>query len=64
MELKLIVFIILVFDAIAANLIAWFGSHWWNRLLGPFSQYFPMAKGWAGWYIFLVLWIGYLTLSR
>ena len=62
-NIKLIVFIILIFDAMAANLIAWFGSHWWARLLGSFSRHFPMTKVWAGWYLLLVLWIGYLTLS-
>jgi len=60
--IELIIFIILILDAIAANLIAWFGSHWWTQLLGSLSRYFPMAKGWAAWYLILVLWIGYLTL--
>lgn len=60
-NLKLIIFIILFLDALSVNLIAWFGAHWWNRLLGSFSRHFPIAKGWTAWYFILVLWIGYLT---
>ncbi len=59
--LKMVVFLILLLDATAANLIAWFGSHWWSRLLGPLSRHLPMAKGWTVWYFVLIAWIGYLT---
>ncbi len=60
---KLAVLAVLILDAVAANLMAWFGGKWWTKNVGIFARYFPMAKGWAGWYLILVIWIGFLTIG-
>lgn len=58
-SLETIIFAILLIDSLAVNLFAWFGGYdkWYPR---TFSRLFPIAKGWAGYYLLLVIFIGYL----
>ena len=60
--LKLIVFIFLLVDAVAVNLIIWFGEKWYLENLKIMTRYLPPAKGWAALYLVMVAWIGFLTL--
>lgn len=60
--LKIIVFYLLLFDAIIVNFIAWRSPNWVENNFKTFSRFFPITKGWATLYLMLVLWIGFLTL--
>lgn len=60
MTLEAIIFYILLIDAISANIVAISGSGWYAKYLRTFSRWFPMAKGWAIYYLILVLWVGTL----
>jgi len=60
--LKIIVFYLLLFDAIIVNFIAWLYPKWVENNFKTFSRFFPITKGWAVLYLMLVLWIGLLTL--
>lgn len=59
---KVVVFYLLLLDSLTAFFLAWGNSRWFARHFRIFSRYFPLAKGWATWYLVLVLWIGFLTL--
>ena len=56
-----IIFYVLIVDAVCANLVVWFGQKWYWHNMRHFSRIFPPAKGWAAYYLVLVLWIGWLT---
>jgi len=60
MTLEAIIFYLLLIDAISCNLLVVFGSDWYAKHLRVFSRWFPPAKGWALYYLVLVLWIGSL----
>lgn len=64
-SLEVIVFFILLIDAIGANLLAWSkeGKKWWKKNFRTFSRNFPLERGWTTWYLLLVLWIGYMLHS-
>ena len=56
-----IIFALLFIDSIGANLVVWLGSEkWYKKEFRTISRLFPMAKGWTGLYLALVLFIGYL----
>ncbi len=59
--IETIIFYVLLVDAIGANLVAWFGIHWYTKHFHLFARFFPLAKGWPVLYLALVLYIGYLT---
>lgn len=65
MELSLpaVIFYLLLIDSLGANLLAWSGDgkKWYKRNFRIFSRYFPATKGWATYYLILVLWIGVLV---
>ena len=56
-----IIFFLLLVDSVGANFLAWtcFGKKY-RKLLPTMAKYFPLARGWAAWYLVLVLFIGYL----
>ena len=54
-------FWVLLVDSLVANGIAWWGSVWYAKHLQTASRLLPMTKVWTGYYLALVLWIGYLT---
>ncbi|MDP2629217.1 MAG: hypothetical protein Q8P45_00725 [Candidatus Harrisonbacteria bacterium] len=57
--LEVIIFYILLIDSIGANLLVWFGSEKWYGLnFRLMSRFFPLSKGWAAYYLLLVLWMG------
>lgn len=62
MEIEVIIFYLLLIDAIFANVTAWMGKRWYMETMGPFAGLFPMAKGWTFYYLVLVLWIGWLLM--
>lgn len=55
-----IIFYILLLDAVAANLMVYFGKKWYVRHLRVMTRFFPPAKGWTLYYLALVLFIGYI----
>ena len=66
-NLEAILFYIILADSITANILVWFGgkkyNKWYNKTFKWWAKRFPATKGWLGWYLLLVLWIGY-TLYR
>jgi len=61
MQAELIIFYLLLIDSIGANLIAWFGEKWYTKHFHFFARLFPAIKGWAFYYLILVIWIGSLS---
>jgi len=58
-ELLIIIFYLLLIDAIGANVISWLGFRkWYQGNLSFFARYFPATKGWTTYYFVLVLFIG------
>lgn len=62
-SLEVIVFFVLLFDAIGANVIAWSNREWYRTHFAIISRYFPATKGWTTYYLILVLWMGYLLVK-
>jgi hypothetical protein len=60
MSIEGIIFIVLLIDAIGANLVVHLGRDWYVRNLRTMSRWFPPAGGWAAYYLALVLWVGSL----
>ena len=60
MTIEIIIFYVLLVDSICANLFAMFGERWYTKHFRTMSRWFPLAKGWAIYYLILVLWIGSL----
>lgn len=56
-----IVFWLLLLDSVVANIVAWGFKGWYFKHFRLISRWFPAAKGWTTYYLFLVLWVGYLT---
>ena len=56
---EVIVTFVLLLDAIGANMVAWTpgGRTWFMQHARTFSRYFPITKGWALWYLVLVIWM-------
>ena len=56
---EVVVFLLLLIDSIAANLVAWVcGEKWYIKHFKIFSRQFPITKGWTTYYLILVLWMG------
>ncbi len=60
MSIEVIVFYLLLIDSISCVLIVFFGEQWYTKHFRIFSRLFPPAKGWALYYLVLVLWVGSL----
>lgn len=58
--IETIIFYLILVDSVSANLIVWFGPKWYIKHFRTISRVFPPAKGWALYYLVLVLWIGSL----
>lgn len=56
----LVIFYVLLLDALVANALAWFSQDWYIKHFRVFSRLFPMAKGWTTYYLILVLFIGFI----
>lgn len=62
--IELVVFVVLLVDAIGANLFVWLGGDkWYKKHFRVFSRKFPANKFLAIWYLVLVLFIGYLLVQ-
>lgn len=59
--IKLIVFLLVLLDAIVVNLIAWFGQDRYRQHFPRLSAHLPLTKAWGALYMLLVAWIGLLT---
>jgi hypothetical protein len=46
-------------DSVGANLMAWFDGKWYKKNFPICSKWFPLTKAFAGFYLFMVLWVGY-----
>ncbi len=57
---KVILFYVLLIDALLANVVAWFFRDWYEKNMYHVAKYLPMTKVWTVWYLALVLWIGFL----
>ncbi len=56
-----IIFYFLLIDSVSANIVAWSGlKKWYQGNFTIFSRYFPITKGWAGYYLLLVVFIAYI----
>ena len=60
MTVQEVVFYLLLIDAVGANLVMFFDQRWYTKHFRLFSRVFPPARGWAMYYLALVLWIGWL----
>ena len=58
-QIDVIVFYLLLVDAIIANLMTWIGAEaWWPKQLQGLSRILPAKKAWTTIYLLLVLWAG------
>jgi len=57
----IVVFYLLLLDSVIVNILAWGYQGWYIKHFRTFSRWFPVARGWAGLYLALTLWIGFLT---
>lgn len=58
-QIDVIVFWLLLIDAIIANLMTWIGAEaWWPKPLQGLSRILPAKKAWTTIYLLLVLWVG------
>jgi hypothetical protein len=60
MSVEVIIFYILLIDALGAHLVVHFGSEWYVQHFRGISRWFPPAEGWALYYLVLILWVGSL----
>jgi hypothetical protein len=58
-SIEAIIFYLILIDSIGANVTAWFFANWYKKNVRWWNKHFPATKGWALWYLILVLWIGY-----
>ncbi len=58
-----IIWWIFLLDSIGANIMALFFPKWYKKTFKGFWKHFPATKGWAIFYLILVLWVG-LALYR
>lgn len=64
MSLEAIIFYFLLIDSVGCNLVVWFGAQWYTKHLNVFGRFFPPAKGWATYYLVLVLWLGWIMYGQ
>ena len=60
LPIEVIVFWLLLLDSLVANLIAYLGPKWYAKHFQFMSRLFPLTKAWAGAYLALVVWIGFI----
>ncbi len=55
-----IIYYLVLLDAIGANITVWCCAKWYKKNMHKgIVKHFPASKGWAAWYLVLVLWVGY-----
>ncbi|MEA3322839.1 MAG: hypothetical protein U9Q12_01315 [Patescibacteria group bacterium] len=55
-----VMFWLLLFDSVGANIVSWFGLTKWYHNFTVISRLFPATKGWTTYYFVLVLFIGFI----
>jgi hypothetical protein len=60
MHIEIIIYYLILIDSIGCNLIVWLGEKWYTKHFRWLSRFFPPAKGWALYYLILIIWIGSL----
>lgn len=58
-SLEAIIFYLLVIDSVGAVVISFCCAKWYKKNYKGFWKHFPATKGWAIFYLILVLWVGY-----
>ncbi|MDP4039721.1 MAG: hypothetical protein Q8P57_04035 [Candidatus Pacearchaeota archaeon] len=58
-----LIWYIFLIDSIGANILSLFFHKWYKKNCKGFYKHFPSAKGWSLFYLFLVLWIGWLLIQ-
>lgn len=56
-----LILLLLFIDSLGAVLVSWCGPKWYLRTFAPISRWFPPAKGWALYYLVLVVLFAFLT---
>lgn len=59
MGVEQIIYYLVFLDSLGANFMAWFFPKWLKKNYKGIWKHFPLTKGWAAWYLVLVLWVGY-----
>lgn len=59
-NIEVFIFFVLLVDSVSTVVLFFVGSNWYVRNFAVFSRWFPPARGWAFYYLFLVLFIGWL----
>ena len=60
LNIEVIIYYLILIDSIGANIVTWFFPKWYKKnMYKGIVKHFPVAKGWALWYLVLVLWVGY-----
>ena len=53
-----IVWWVFLLDSVGANIMAWCFPNWYKKEFKGFWKHFPVTKGWALFYLVLILWVG------
>ncbi len=59
MNIEAIIWYILLIDSLGANILAWCCAKWYRKNYKGFYKHFPATKGWALWYLILIIYIGF-----
>jgi len=59
MVVEAVIYYLVLLDSIGANITSWCCAGWYKKNFKWFWKHFPATKGWAAWYLILVLWVGY-----
>jgi len=57
--IEAVIYYLILLDSIVANIMVWFFAKWYKKNYRGWYKHFPAAKGWALWYLILVIWVGY-----
>tara|TARA_Y100000034_G_C6839921_1_gene379873 strand:- start:221 stop:436 length:216 start_codon:yes stop_codon:yes gene_type:complete len=57
-NIEALVWYIILIDSLGCNILTWCCSKKYTKKFKRFSKLFPATKGWAIWYLILVLWVG------
>ena len=56
---EIVVFFVLLIDSLSCAALTWLGgARWYTKTFRTFSRLFPATKGWATYYLILVMWLG------
>ena len=58
MVIEGIIWYLVLLDSLGANTMAWFFPKRGKKFMKGFWKHFPVTKGWAAFYLVLVLWVG------